>query len=171
MLQEQDKSNKCCSCEWQDQLSWNHFIKTGSLYCGYPNGGNKGISDTFIFSWDPFPPTRLPQAALIWEIMPSLILCHLFSGYPWEACTFLKRNCEKLEVCGKDWEECRKGNFSRGILKTKAKQTKQERRKDREKKKETKKEKNILRSEVYSMFYVIYIIFICICYINMNIYL
>lgn len=69
--------------------------------------------------------------------MPSFSLSHVFSGYPWEACIFLKGNCKKMEVCGKDWEECRKENFSRGILKTKNKQNKKEGKKERERQKES----------------------------------
>ena len=55
------------------------------------------FSDSIACFSDPFPPTGLPYAALIWGYVPSLIInCYsLFNCYSWEACSFLKGKKEE----------------------------------------------------------------------------
>lgn len=64
------------------------------LVCGTPNrSGRRG--DSFACSWDPFLPPGLPCPALMWELVSSPIeSCYaaVFSWYPEEACSFLKRS-------------------------------------------------------------------------------
>lgn len=64
-----------------------HILWLFSLgFCRTSN--NEKVSQSF--TWDSFPPTGLLHSDLTREFMPSLIA--MFGLYPWETCSFLKKN-------------------------------------------------------------------------------
>ena len=44
------------------------------VFSGTPNSESGGCFWYFVCAWDPFPPIRLPPSALIWGLVPSLIV-------------------------------------------------------------------------------------------------
>lgn len=75
----------------------------------------EGVSDHVAYTWYPFPPTGLPCPALIWGFVPCLIVsCYdMFSGYPWDACPFVKGYGGGVDLGERGdeagWEEQREG--------------------------------------------------------------
>lgn len=50
-------------------------------FCEIPKSGSRFIADSFVWSWDSFPPIGLPSLASIWVLLPCLIIsCFVLFG-------------------------------------------------------------------------------------------
>lgn len=121
------------------------------VFCWTQNSESGNVSDSFTWSWDPFPVTGWPWPALIWGFVPYLILscCVMFCWYSWEACSFWEGNGrgiglgERLALTGRKggrgmWSECIENKTNKQINKKEGKEREGER--EREKKRELGRE-------------------------------